>query len=1058
MRRQAARHGRDTRHPTVDSPAASLALRVGYVNSQGLSQQNWDAVCEWLPSGRLDLVFVAETWYVGWESYSRAPETLAVTPRPTERPGARYTGGMCVVAAPWVAGRLVGRPAITSTTITVRIGAWTISGVYLQPTMTVDAFTGCLQAVSGSDLVLGDLNVRLPPTSMGKVRSKDQERAQVVADWVQGADLTHLQPSDGTTLWPRARYQTKLTVDHCFVRSRWTGQTILHLLQNDSRGLDTDHAYTIHVTVGEKTRPHTTTADLPRFQIGRLMEKKMVKQLRDRWNSESSRLADVLLASGDVDQLNDGLVWLCQQVCEKTLGRSKPKRVARGSSQRARGLRSLVVDQSAMATHRLMRQVWTADRDNGPLQAKDPWRDPLVEMATILRRRYHASPKDRAKRTLPTKRALANRPLEEFVRMTPDEVAQEIARQEGTKACGSDGVHIRVLKALRQTSCVEMLTHLYNTCLLSGTTPSAWNATEIHVLIKDSTQPKTTANVRPITLIGMFRKVFEALLLKRFDETPAGWAHVQPAQAGFRSGYSTLSHAALVHILLDRRLIESIVFLDFRSAFDVVQHDLLQRVLQSRRCPYRMQTLIESLTFRDVRSRVLANDDVSDWFARTCGLLQGSPLSPALFNIFVDSLLKQLNTPLCIASIADGEADATTIRPLPCAVFYADDGALLQQPGADVQKIVDEVQQWCRRMGMQLNVKKCGFLAARAELPCPTLNGDFIPRVDSYRYLGFSMTAYGIDFAGHLEHRIGKAIGRTMLLNLHSRSWGPAHRLRVYRQYLAPMFEYGAALIWAWSQTSTAAWEMWRKATARWRDLVAWIAGGEQAWRVTANLLGLAGLEERFEGLHASFQWQLERAREDQPLRQVLRHPTSTASFSSQLQSSVWFGDWKRSGDVGVGSRDRLRRFVLRQQEHAIRQRSEKGKLTHLIPFDTRLRSGLRWADATLSAPLELQEMLFRYRRGVWELKRQHSCDGGCRPFYRGHEECSCFGQGIHYSAKAILTRDLQLRTLREGVRYTNIDFLLNAGEFERAAAQLRTVQSKLRSDFIIEGARLATK
>jgi hypothetical protein len=46
------------------------------------------------------------------------------------------------------------------------------------------------------------------------------------------------------------------------------------------------------------------------------------------------------------------------------------------------------------------------------------------------------------------------------------------------------------------------------------------------LIVKDHTRPKDADNVRPITLIGMFRKVFERLLLRRFDTT--GWARVQP--------------------------------------------------------------------------------------------------------------------------------------------------------------------------------------------------------------------------------------------------------------------------------------------------------------------------------------------------------------------------------------------------------------------------------------------------------------------------------------------------------------------------------------------------
>ena len=45
---------------------------------------------------------------------------------------------------------------------------------------------------------------------------------------------------------------------------------------------------------------------------------------------------------------------------------------------------------------------------------------------------------------------------------------------------------------------------------------------------------------------------------------------------------------------------------------------------------------------------------------------------------------------------------------------------------------------------------------------------------------------------------MASAAGRVSFLRRHSDRWGPAHRLRIYRQYLAPMFEYGAPLVSAW--------------------------------------------------------------------------------------------------------------------------------------------------------------------------------------------------------------------------------------------------------------------
>ena len=179
-----------------------------------------------------------------------------------------------------------------------------------------------------------------------------------------------------------------------------------------------------------------------------------------------------------------------------------------------------------------------------------------------------------------------------------------------------------MMKALQGTSFPSWLTRLYNVCLARSTTPRAWNSTDVQLIVKDKAQPKTPANVRPITLICMFRKVFECLLLKRFDDDDGeGWARVHPAQAGFRRSYSTLTHAALLHLLLERKQVESVVFLDFRAAFDVVDHELLRRTLGARGCPGQIRDLVASLMFDGVRSRIFANGTTSAWFGRTCGVL-----------------------------------------------------------------------------------------------------------------------------------------------------------------------------------------------------------------------------------------------------------------------------------------------------------------------------------------------------------------------------------------------------------------------------------------------------
>ena len=89
-----------------------------------------------------------------------------------------------------------------------------------------------------------------------------------------------------------------------------------------------------------------------------------------------------------------------------------------------------------------------------------------------------------------------------------------------------------------------------------------------------------------------------------------------------------------------------------------------------------MLALIASLTFRGVRSRVVSDSEASDWFFCSRGVLQGLPLLPCLFNLFVDGLLEELN---------DGS-------PLiPRSLFYTDDGMLLASSSSEIQRLLDVV-------------------------------------------------------------------------------------------------------------------------------------------------------------------------------------------------------------------------------------------------------------------------------------------------------------------------------------------------------------------------------
>ena len=105
-----------------------------------------------------------------------------------------------------------------------------------------------------------------------------------------------------------------------------------------------------------------------------------------------------------------------------------------------------------------------------------------------------------------------------------------------------DGIHNVILKKLNDSKFPEILYHLFDLCITFGITPLRWNESFIHSIPKKE-KSSNIKDFRPFSITNIFRKIFESLMLDYINNDLKSNFKLCCNQAGFRSDYSTLTHA-----------------------------------------------------------------------------------------------------------------------------------------------------------------------------------------------------------------------------------------------------------------------------------------------------------------------------------------------------------------------------------------------------------------------------------------------------------------------------------------------------------------------------------
>ena len=228
------------------------------------------------------------------------------------------------------------------------------------------------------------------------------------------------------------------------------------------------------------------------------------------------------------------------------------------------------------------------------------------------------------------------------------------------------------------------------------------------------------------------------------------------------------------------------LFIDFRKAFDLVDHGILLRKLAEMNVTKSFWLWTRSF-LEDRRQQVKLAGTLSSVKPCPAGVPQGSVMSPALFNIHINDIEN---------SIPDG----LSINICKYADDCTQDEVVSQGSSSHMQEALEAVQEWSNRNKMTINSKKtkdmwiCFNTAIPASEPL-VIGNEVVQRVNSHKLLGV-WHQNNLKWNCHVKNIVTKANKRMFSLRECRRAnLPPEVGIACYESKIRPVLEY-AAPIW----------------------------------------------------------------------------------------------------------------------------------------------------------------------------------------------------------------------------------------------------------------------
>ena len=167
-------------------------------------------------------------------------------------------------------------------------------------------------------------------------------------------------------------------------------------------------------------------------------------------------------------------------------------------------------------------------------------------------------------------------------------------------------------------------------------------------------------------------------------------------------------------------------FIDYAKAFDCVEHDKLENF--ERDGNIRPPDLPLEKPYAGQEATVRAGHRTTDWLQIGKGVRQGCILSPSLFNIYAEYIMRNAELEEAQAGIKIARRNINNLR-------YADDTTLMAESEEKIKSLLMKVKEESENVGLQLNIQKTKIMAS-GPVTSWEIDGETVETVSDFIFFG----------------------------------------------------------------------------------------------------------------------------------------------------------------------------------------------------------------------------------------------------------------------------------------------------------------------------------